>query len=170
MNNREFSNFDPIKPIIYAKPIDAHYCDIHKQTFIFLQSLMNIRNRKQNIKMLLRIINFIYEHQNATKQDMLRELHISRNTLNKYIRYLKSLKLYKQQRRSILEIKNNVPKKYIFVMQPWLEEIVFFIKHHYICPIMLMPKGIQTTKLFNRTRELIIQDLHATKGKKIRTY
>lgn len=149
--------YDPIKPIIYAKPERAHYCDIHRETFLFLRSIFGSREKKHHLKILLRIIKFIYKRKFFTKNDLIKELHISYNTINKYLRFLKQLKLCRTQKRTINEIKNNIPKKYVFISNQRLREIVFFIEHNFKCPIFLMPKDTPQDKLFNQMRSFVYE-------------
>ena len=163
MNNQGYK-YDPIKPIIYAKPERAHYCDIHKETFLFLQPILEKRQYKQTIKQILRILRFITKQGTFTKQDLinqcnliqptLKKRNLNRQTINKYLRLLIQLKLCKPKKRSIVEIKTNIDKKYVFTPKLFLKEIYFFIRYNYRCPL-LIAKHTKEREIFNKISDFI---------------
>lgn len=155
MTENYFSNNDSIKPIIYAKPERAHYCDIHKETFIFVHSLTKMREHKHCLKTLLRLISAMQKRKEFTKRDLLNDLKIGRNTLSKYMYFLKLIKIYRPHKRNVSEVHNKASKKYTFIAQPYIKEIVFFVRNKGICPILLMPKETLEDKLFNNVSKFV---------------
>jgi hypothetical protein len=146
-----------IQTIVYPKPIDSHYCDIHKETFIFLRTIYHTKKREQYTKSFMRMLKFIYKRSSFTKKDIRKELRISHVTLNKYFRFLTQLKLCYTKKRSMDEIKNKNEKQYVFVFRPYLREVLLLLKCNFVCPIFMMSKDTTEYGLFNKMQDFVNQ-------------
>ena len=111
-------------------------CNIHKQTFEFLKSIDAKHTSKHSVKQLLYIIKFVYDKKTFTIQDLSNEFKINEATANKYLALLKQLQLYKIIKRTDSEIETSKNKKYIVTPQPWIKEIMAFIKNKRMCPML----------------------------------
>lgn len=111
-------------------------CNIHKQTFEFLKSIDAKHISNRSLKQLLYVVKFIYNKKIFTIQDLSNEFKISDVTVNKYLALLKQLQLYKIIKRTDSEIETSNNKKYIVTPQPWIKEIITFIKNKRMCPIL----------------------------------
>ena len=130
---------------------NIHKCDIHKETFIFLKSLLRHRRHKNILKNLKSIIKFVHKQQNFTKQDLIDQFNLSYVTVTNYLRLLDQLKLYKIKKILPDEIKNTT-KQYTYTKSIILQEALFFLEQGCVCPILLADKDI-----FNNMHDFVNQ-------------
>ena len=116
--------------------INTCSCNIHKQTFEFLKSIDAKHISNHSLKQLLYIVKFIYDKKTFTIQDLSNEFKINEATANKYLAFLKQIQLYKIIKRTDSEIETSKNKKYIVTPQPWIKEIMAFIKNKKMCPML----------------------------------